>query len=259
MQVKGDSGSSGTPKRAPVTKQNEAAGNERPWRPCSLLELGRVDYLQTWHLQKQLAEARYNGGVGDLLLLLEHPHTYTTGRAGKDAHILFDDALLAQVGAAFHRVDRGGDITYHGPGQLVAYPIIDLRIWLPDVHQYLRSLEEVLIRTLQDFGIRSGRVREATGVWVGDKKIAAIGVRLTRWITSHGFALNVNTDLRYFENIVPCGLHGRGVTSMAKVLDRTVDPEEVAHRLATHFGQEFQFSIFRSTLAEIEAVAASYS
>lgn len=221
-------------------------------RRCSLLQLGTVDYVHAWQLQKRLVDARHEETIGDILLLLGHPHTYTIGRGGKDANILFDDALLRRIGATFHRVDRGGDITYHGPGQLVAYPIIDLRCWLPDIHKYLRSLEEVVIETLRDFSISSQRVPGATGIWVGSEKIAAIGVKVTRWITSHGFALNVSTDLSYFRNIVPCGLQGKGVTSMARILGAAPDTEEVVASLLTHFSEEFRVQIVPSTLADIE-------
>jgi lipoate-protein ligase B len=208
-----------------------------------VLELGTEDYLRCWELQKELAEERWQEAIDDTLIIVEHPHTYTTGRAGKDANILFDDALLAKLGAKFYRTDRGGDITYHGPGQMVGYPILDLRRWSTDLHAYLRALEEVTIKTLADFGIASGRVAGATGVWVGNEKIAAIGVRVTRWVTLHGFALNIDPDLDYFRNIIPCGLHDRGVTSMAKLLNGRVELDAVRLRLLDHFSQEFGLQV----------------
>ncbi|MBI2954795.1 MAG: lipoyl(octanoyl) transferase LipB [Chloroflexi bacterium] len=231
-----------------------SAQSEPQRRPCRLIELGSIDYLRAWQLQKQLAEARYEDAIDDLLLLLEHPHTYTTGPAGKDTHILFDDATLRMEGATFYRVDRGGDITYHGPGQLVGYPIFDLRCWTRDLHRYLRTLEEVLIRTLLDFGVVAERIKGATGVWVNDAKIAAIGVKVTRWIAFHGFALNVSTDLSYFANIVPCGLSGKGVTSLARVMGENVTSGEVVRRLAAHFSDEFGVRIIPSSLDQIASV-----
>lgn len=219
-------------------------------RMCNLLRLDTLDYLESWQLQKALAEARCCGTIADTLILVEHPHTYTTGRAGKDGNILFTDELLERIGAKFYRTDRGGDVTYHGPGQLVGYPILDLRCWSTDLHAYLRTLEEVIIRTLTDFGIKSGRVSGATGVWVGDEKIAAIGVRVTRWVTLHGFALNVVPDLDYFCNIIPCGLQGMGVTSMARVLDSEINAAEVAPRLLIHFAEQFRVRINPAGLAE---------
>ncbi len=221
-----------------------------------MLKLGTMNYVEALELQDRLVKAHYEGKVGDLLILLEHPHTYTIGRGGKDAHILFDEKLLARIGASFHRVGRGGDITYHGPGQIVGYPIVDLRRWQPDVHKYLRSLEQVLIRTLRDFGISAVRDSHATGVWVGDEKVAAIGVRVSRWITSHGFALNVNADLSYFSHIVPCGLVGKGVTSMDKLLGARVDPQLVAQQLVEHFSSEFRTHLVESSLADIEQAIA---
>lgn len=213
--------------------------DSHPRRPCNLLALGTVDYLHCWDIQKAIVEARCHGTVDDTLILVEHPHTYTTGRAGKDANIRFTDSTLESIGARFYRTDRGGDVTYHGPGQLVGYPILDLRCWGTDLHAYLRSLEEVVIKTLADFGIASGRVAGATGVWVGNEKIAAIGVRVTRWVTLHGFALNIDPDLDYFCNIIPCGLNGMGVTSMAKALRSKVDADTVKSRLVERFADEF--------------------
>ncbi|MBI4321994.1 MAG: lipoyl(octanoyl) transferase LipB [Chloroflexi bacterium] len=215
-------------------------GRPRPGvEVCQVLRLGRLDYLDARELQRELVAARGAGRIPDTLVLLEHPHTYTNGRAGRDANLLIDDKQLAAIGASYVRADRGGDITYHGPGQIVGYPILDLRRWRQDLHLYLRALEEVLIVTLADFGIAAGRLAGCTGVWVGEKKIAAIGVRVNSWITSHGFALNVDTDLSYFRHIVPCGLIGKEATSMARILGHQVGNEAVESRLLHFFGQAF--------------------
>jgi lipoyl(octanoyl) transferase len=196
-----------------------------------------VDYPSALELQQRLASDRKRGLVPDQLLLLEHPHVITLGRNGHLENLLADDDILARAGIAFHATDRGGDVTYHGPGQLVGYPILDLRDWKRDVGAYVRAVEETLIATLADFGIAAGRIPKLTGVWVGGRKIAAIGVHLSRWVTSHGFALNVSTDLSYFQYIVPCGLT-RPVTSMA-ALGVRASLDEVGARLAVHFARIF--------------------
>jgi lipoyl(octanoyl) transferase len=175
------------------------------------------------------------------LLFVEHPHVLTLGVRGDGgrAHILAAPDALASRGVEVYETGRGGDITYHGPGQIVGYPILDLKPDRCDVHRYVRDLEDVLIRTATDYGIDAGRVEGLTGVWVGRDKLAAIGVRIARWITSHGFALNVTTDLEYFNLIVPCGIAGRGVTSLSRLLGRPVDRAEVEDRIASHFSRVF--------------------
>jgi lipoate-protein ligase B len=188
-----------------------------------LQRVGLMPYQEAWDLQGRLVEARQAGRIPDTLLLLQHPHTYTFGRRAAAEHLLLDPQALRERDIATHWVDRGGDVTYHGPGQVVGYPIIDLRSCGLDVHRYLRALEQGLISTLAAFGIAAGRDPDYTGVWVPEGKIAAIGVKISRGVTSHGFALNVNTDLSFFEGIVPCGIAGRGVTSMAEVLGKPVD------------------------------------
>ncbi|MBI4307199.1 MAG: lipoyl(octanoyl) transferase LipB [Chloroflexi bacterium] len=198
--------------------------------------MGTIDYGMAWEMQKALAVARRASAIPDVLLLLEHPPTYTIGRSGGDDHLLLSEEALAERGARVFHVDRGGDITYHGPGQLVGYPILHLREDGLDVHAYLRNLEEVLIRALADLGLPARREPSYTGVWIDGEKIAAIGVKVATAVTSHGFALNVSTDLSYFESIVPCGIQGKGVTSIAKVLGRAVDMEAVVERVAAHFG-----------------------
>ncbi len=196
-------------------------------RDCELHELGRIGYGEAVQLQRTLVERRKAGQICDQLLLVEHPHVITLGRNGKETNLLAGEEALRRAGIAYFETDRGGDITYHGPGQVVGYPIFDLREWKRDVVAYVRALEEALIGTLAVFGIRAGRLEGLTGVWVEGKKIAAIGVHISRWITSHGFALNVNTDLSYFQYIVPCGL-SRPVTSMAELGVRPESRELVA-------------------------------
>jgi lipoyl(octanoyl) transferase len=196
-----------------------------------------MDYSSALELQRRLVAERQQGTIPDQLLLVEHPHVVTLGRNGHRENLLASDDVLARAGVAFHPTDRGGDITYHGPGQLVGYPILDLREWKREVTAYVRALEQVLIDTLADFGIAAGRIPKLTGVWVGGRKIAAIGVHISRWVTSHGFALNVSTDLSYFQYIVPCGLT-RPVTSMAALGVRAT-LEDVGYVLAGHFGRVF--------------------
>jgi lipoyl(octanoyl) transferase len=196
-----------------------------------------VDYASALELQQALATERKQGLIGDQLLLLEHPHVITQGRNGHAENVLAGEDILARAGIAFHPTDRGGDVTYHGPGQLVGYPILDLRDWKRDVGAYVRAVEETLIATLADYGIAAGRIPKLTGVWVDGRKIAAIGVHLSRWVTSHGFALNVSTDLSYFQYIVPCGLT-KPVTSMA-ALGVRASLDEVGARVAVHFARIF--------------------
>ena len=200
-----------------------------------------MPYADALTLQRALVEDRRQGRIGDVLLLVEHPHVLTLGVRGDGgrSHILVTPEALASRGVEVHETGRGGDITYHGPGQIVGYPIIDLKPDRQDVHRYVRDLEDVLIRTARDYGIDATRVEDLTGVWVGREKLAAIGVRIARWITSHGFAFNVTTDLDYFDLIVPCGIADRGVTSLARLLGRAVDCREVEDRIAAHFRHVF--------------------
>jgi lipoyl(octanoyl) transferase len=211
--------------------------------PCWLLRLGRVDYDAAWEIQRRAVAARAAGEIPDTLILVEHPHVYTLGRSGHAENVLLDEATLAQLGARIIWVDRGGDVTYHGPGQIVGYPIIHLARLGKDVHQHLRRIEEVLIRTLAEFGLEARRDPAYTGVWIGEEKIAAIGVRVSRWVTSHGFALNVDPDLRYFTHIIPCGIRQRGVTSLARLLGRPVGRDEVEGVLLRHFAAVFAVTI----------------
>jgi lipoyl(octanoyl) transferase len=202
-----------------------------------------MPYAEALALQRSLVEDRRAGRIDDMLLLVEHPHVLTLGVRGDGgrSHILVTPEALASRGVEVHETGRGGDITYHGPGQIVGYPIIDLKPDRCDVHRYVRDLEEVLIRTAAGYGIVGERVEGLTGVWVGREKLAAIGVRIARWITSHGFALNVSTNLEYFDLIVPCGIADRGVTSLERLLGRAVDRREVEEYLVANLRDVFAF------------------
>jgi len=194
-------------------------------------------------MQKILHRERIAGKIPDIILFTEHYHTYTIGKSGGEDHLLATDDELVQGNVSVLKTDRGGDITYHGPGQIVCYPIIDLNNYYHDVHRYLRDLEEVVIRTLADFGIDAHREPEYTGVWVGSEKVCAIGVKVSRWVTMHGFAFNVNTDLSYFGRIIPCGIFHKGVSSLGQFLGRTVDITKVREVIAKMFTDVFQTEI----------------
>jgi len=204
---------------------------------CELRNLGSMRYSEAFALQQHFVERRKRGEIPDQLLIVEHPHVITMGRTGHDENLLCAPELLDRAGIEFHRTDRGGDVTYHGPGQIVGYPIFDLREWKRDVMAYVRALEQVLIDALAEFGISAGREAGATGVWTEQGKIAAIGVHISRWVTSHGFALNVDTDLDYFRYIVPCGLT-KPVTSM-QALGCQADREQVVAAVARSFARVF--------------------
>jgi lipoate-protein ligase B len=202
--------------------------------------LGVTPYVEAWDLQRKLAAEIAEGRTPETLLLLEHPHTYTLGRRGGHAHLLANSEELDERGAVVVETDRGGDITYHGPGQVVGYPLLDLRLRTGgDVHRYLRLLEETLIAAIGEYGLRGEREREYTGVWCGDAKVAAIGVKVSRGVTMHGFALNVSTDLSYFDLIIPCGIRGRRVTSLEALLGRSVSMAEVLESVQRAFRRTF--------------------
>jgi lipoate-protein ligase B len=205
---------------------------------CRVRDLGRLRYSEALDEQRRFVELRKSGGVSDQLLFVEHPHVVTMGRNGHAVNVLASPEVLDRAGIEFYETDRGGDVTYHGPGQIVGYPILDLREWKRDVHLYVRAIEQVIIDTLAEFGILAGREAGATGVWTTQGKIAAIGVHISRWVTSHGFALNVDTDLEYFRYIVPCGLT-RPVTSMRR-LGCQAGRDEVVAALARNFGRIFE-------------------
>ena len=240
--------SSASSAKGSAERERAKASAEREGRTLDVRHLGVVPYAEALALQRSLVEERRAGLIGDTLLLLEHPHVITLGVRGDGgrSHLLASSETLAARGVEVHETGRGGDITYHGPGQLVGYPIIDLKPDRCDVHRYVRDLEGLLIRTASDYGIDAGRVEGLTGVWVGNEKLAAIGVRIARWITSHGFALNVTSDLDFFKLIVPCGIADRGVTSLSRLVGRKIDMAEVAARTAEHFANIFGFNNLRS-------------
>jgi lipoate-protein ligase B len=209
---------------------------------CTLLRPGLVAYQDAWQLQQRIAE-RVRGGDGPTLILLEHPPTYTLGVRGRTEHLLLSQEAFLSRGAEVQRTDRGGDVTFHGPGQLVAYPIIDIRPYGEGPSWYVRTLEAVLIDVLARFGVIGVRSERNPGVWIGNAKIAAIGVRVSRGITTHGFALNVNTDLAYFKHIIPCGLAGAGVTSMRERTGESFDMRDVEEEAAFAFARHFKLTI----------------
>ena len=206
---------------------------------CEVSFLGRVPYADASALQRELHERVATGQIASQLLLLEHPHVYTLGRRGQESDVLATPNRLEELGAEVHRADRGGEVTYHGPGQLVGYPIVDLRRLGGGPLRYVRALERVLIETLAELGIAGESEDRPTGVWIGDAKIAAIGVKISRGVTMHGFALNVDPDLSYFEHIVPCGISEGRVTSISTLLARHVAIDEVVGALSRRFGLVF--------------------
>ncbi|MBI4418308.1 MAG: lipoyl(octanoyl) transferase LipB [Ignavibacteriales bacterium] len=203
------------------------------------IDIGRTRYAEAWDLQRRILELRHYGMIEDVLVFTEHEKVYTLGKGANDNHLLASEEELKKSGIDVFHIDRGGDVTYHGPGQIVGYPILDLSKYKTDLHWYLRGLEEVIIRTLDEYDIVAGREEGMTGVWAQGEKIAAIGVKISRWVTMHGFALNVNTDLREFGRIIPCGIFHKGVTSMEAVLGREVPMDEVQSHLAESFSSVF--------------------
>ncbi len=227
-------------------------------KQVKVINLGEIDYREAWDYQENLFKeivdiklanrdlpAEKQRSTPNYLIFCEHPHVYTLGKSGSEENLLLDAQGLAAKQAAYYKINRGGDITYHGPGQLVCYPILDLDNFFADIHKYLRLLEEAIIKTLADFGIKAGRIEKLTGVWLdfasadktanpNPRKICAMGVRSSRWVTMHGLALNVNTNLEYFGNIIPCGIDDKAVTSMAKELGQPVAMAEVQKTLQQH-------------------------
>jgi lipoyl(octanoyl) transferase len=226
-------------------------------RECLLVDLGLVPYTEAWDLQRQLVAARKAEALPDVLLLCQHPHVITLGRNGKREHLHASDHLLRKMGVSFCETDRGGDITYHGPGQVVGYPILNLGGIRKDVVWYVRQLEEAMMRASAEYGITAERRAGRTGIWVdtaaGEEKLAAIGVHISRWVTSHGFAYNVATDLRYFDLIVPCGIPDKRPTSLERLLGREVSAGEVAQRIATHLAEAFALKLRPASREELLA------
>ena len=228
-------------------------------KKVSFKDLGLIDYKECWDFQEELfaeilavksSNRKENKTVetNNHLIFCEHPHVYTLGKSGDEKNLLVNDDYLKSRGATFHKINRGGDITYHGPGQLVGYPILDLDNFFTDIHKYLRFLEEAIILTLKEYGLESERSPGETGVWfdVGTpkaRKICALGVKSSRWVTMHGFAFNVNSDLSYFGNIIPCGINDKSVTSLQKELGREVDMHEVRNKLKAHLVELFEMEI----------------
>jgi lipoyl(octanoyl) transferase len=230
-----------------------------------LQTLGLRDYKETWDYQEELFKKildikirnrreNLNIETPNFLVLVEHSHVYTMGKSGEVGHLLLDESQLEKIGAKYYRINRGGDITYHGPGQIVGYPILDLDNFFTDIHKYLRFLEETVIRTLQEYGLKAERSKGETGVWLDvdtpfARKICALGVRASRWVTMHGFALNVNADLGYFDHIIPCGIKGKAVTSLNVELGKKEVPiKEVQEKLLKHFAEIFEAELYRGEL-----------
>ena len=208
---------------------------------CIILELGLMEYREAYELQKTLHRQRVEGKISDVLLLLEHPPTITVGKSGTLDNVLISREQLTRQGISLFFIDRGGDVTYHGPGQLVGYPIVDLRQRGKDLHRYISDIEEVILRTLRDFSIDGNRDESHPGVWVKEEEVAAIGLSVRRWVSMHGFALNINTDLDHFSFINPCGFSDRKATSMSRILNSDVPMKEVTNSLISHFCEIFDF------------------
>jgi lipoyl(octanoyl) transferase len=204
-------------------------------------DLGLIDYKDAWDLQKSIHQLRIENKIDDVLFLLEHPHTYTLGRTADKENLVGDKKYLDENNISVYDIDRGGDITYHGPGQIVGYPIINLTNWKQDTHKYLRSIEEVIINVLKEHGLNGTRVEKYTGVWLDDRKICAIGIKVSRWITMHGFAFNVNTDLNLFKGIIPCGINDKAVTSLNSELKKEILLSEVKEKIIHHLSAEFNY------------------
>ncbi len=226
-------------------------------RQVRVHRLGRVPYGEAHELQERLVNARIRGAIGDTLLLLEHPPVITLGRGAKSENVLLTPERLAALGFEVHEIGRGGDVTYHGPGQIVGYPILDLAPDRKDVRRYVRDLEELMIQLAAAYGVEAGRVEKLNGTWVGQNKIGAIGVRISRWVTMHGFAFNVATDLAHFGVIVPCGIQDRGVTSLERELGRAVPMDDVLDALEARFAGIFDASLTRASAPPLDGVDPS--
>ncbi len=218
------------------------------------LNLGLAHYKEVWDIQKKIHLYKQKNKSEDIIITVQHPHVYTLGKIGNRNHLLISDDEMKKSCISYYEIDRGGDITYHGPKQLVVYPIFDLNNYYKDTHRYLRELEEIVIDTLKEFEIQSYREEDFTGVWVGNEKICAIGIKISRWITMHGLALNVNNDLSYFDKIIPCGIFHKGVTSMGKVLNKDFDTMEVINIILFNFKKVFGITEIKSiSLKELKS------
>jgi len=217
--------------------------NRSTSRKLIICDLGLIDYKEAWDLQLRIHEKRRFGNIKDVFFLCEHPHTYTLGKIAEKQNLLYSEAELNQKGISVFEIDRGGDITYHGPGQIVGYAIINLEEWKKDTHLYLRSLEEVLIKTCKDYKIKSGRNDNYTGVWIKNRKICAIGIKVSRWITMHGFAFNVNTDLSLFNGIIPCGIQDKKVTSLNNEIGKEINLLRTKEKIINNFKEVFDYKL----------------
>jgi len=227
--------------------------NQSTSRIFEYFDLGFINYDRAWDLQHETFDKRVKSEVNDTFYLLEHPHTYTLGKTADKSNLVGSKEYLDKNNISVFDIDRGGDITYHGPGQIVGYPIINLTEWQQDTHKYLRSLEEVIIRVCNDYGLDAGRNEKYTGVWLGEKKIAAIGIKVSRWVTMHGFAFNINTDLDFFNGIIPCGIKDKDVTSLSKELNKSMDIQELKEKLVHHFKEVFNYDeiVRKNNIAEL--------
>jgi lipoyl(octanoyl) transferase len=216
-----------------------------------VVRLGRTGYRYCADIQVRLRDARIRGEIEDTVLLTEHDHVFTIGTSGDDNHLLATEKELSGLQATVEQTDRGGDITYHGPGQLVAYPVIDLRRRTMDLHRYLRDLEDVVLRALKNLGVTGERIDGYTGIWVDGEKVCAIGIHCRSWVTMHGFALNVDTDLSYFRRIIPCGIFERGVTSLREILGRDIDRAVVEAEIIRSWSAVFQTAVRERALADV--------
>lgn len=245
--------------------------NPSDQRSVVVCDLGRAEYEETWRLQAEIQKrliaakrAEPREDIPHVMLTVEHPPVFTLGKSGDGRNLLLNHEELAKRGATYYEIDRGGDITFHGPGQQVVYPILDLDRFFTDIHRYLRQLEEAVIRTCVDYGLDAGRVEGRTGVWVGadnrgpERKICAMGIRCSRWVTMHGLAFNVNTDLDFFSMIVPCGIADRGVTSLATELSGQVDMAEARQRLIGHLADALDMTLHHVPAADMRAFLRDY-
>ena len=205
-------------------------------------DLESIDYKEAWDLQREVHKLRVDNKIDDVFFLLEHPHTYTLGKTADKENLIGDEKYLSENDISVYDIDRGGDITYHGPGQIVGYPIINLTNWKQDTHKYLRAIEEVVIKTCAEYGLKGSRVDKYTGVWIEDRKICAIGIKVSRWITMHGFAFNINTDLDLFNGIIPCGISDKAVTSLNRELNKEISLNEVKEKIIHHLSDVFLYN-----------------
>ncbi|RJP57424.1 MAG: lipoyl(octanoyl) transferase LipB [Ignavibacteriales bacterium] len=220
------------------------------YRTFDYIDLDFIDYDKAWDLQKEIFKLRTTDEINDTFFLLEHPHTYTLGKTADKKNLISNEAFLNKYGIKVYDIDRGGDITYHGPGQIVGYPIIKLSEWKEDTHLYLRNLEQIIIDVCSDYGLQTGRIDGLTGVWIEDRKIAAIGIKVSRWVTMHGFAFNINTDLNLFNGIIPCGITNKKVTSLQHELGKEVGINEVKEKLVEKFKHAFSYDTYKVVLKD---------